>query len=62
MENCVSFAVFDVVVDDEVEFFVGEAVVLGEDFVYLIENTFSCLRSKLFHLNFTRLTMIHHSK
>ncbi len=29
-------AVFDVVVDDEVEFFVGEAVVLGEHAIYLI--------------------------
>ena len=33
-------AIFDVVVDDEVEFFVGEAVVVGKDAIGLVNDGF----------------------
>ncbi|MBA7536353.1 hypothetical protein ES705_28616 [subsurface metagenome] len=47
--------VFDVVVDDEVEFFFAEAVVLGEDGVDLVDYWFGFFRGKFIILYFASI-------
>src|SRR2546428_12877367 len=46
-----SHTVLDVVVDDEVQFFVSEAVVFGEDAIYLIHERFRVRWIKFLELN-----------
>ena len=44
-------SVLDIVIDDEIEFLVGEAVVSSQHRVDLVENCLGSLREKLLHFN-----------
>jgi hypothetical protein len=47
-----AYTVFDVVVDDEIEFFVSEAVVISMGFVYFVNDGFGFRGNKLSVRNF----------